>query len=145
MTITRTKKNAIPLFVEPHPKDYTGLPFITLIQYRKTPLLAIIDNITDSMIQAYVLDWCGPEDIREDILLTIVSDWYYNNRQNYPISVEFARRGMTDQLSKIYKTLNIEFISRVIGPINKFSMTTVKSVKRRRKKVISDGIEVCTA
>ncbi len=143
MTVTsRIKKKLVPLIIEPHPKDYTGFPFLTLVQYRKHPMLVVIDNMTDSVVQAYVLDLCGPEGLDEETILMIISEWFDNNKNNYPISIEFARRGVTLQMSKIYRTLNVEFISRIIGPINRFSMSNVRSVKRRRKKVIPDGVEV---
>ena len=141
-TITRTKKKVVPLIIEPHPKDYTGFSFITLIQYRKYPMLVVIDNMTDDLVHAYVLDLCGPEGLDEETILLIISDWFENNKTNYPISIEFARRGLTLQMSKIYRTLNVEFISRIIGPINKFQMSNVRSIKRRRKKAIPDGVEV---
>lgn len=141
-TNSRSKKKLVPLIIEPHPKDYTGFSFITLIQYRKHPMLAVVDNMTDDIIQAYVLDLCGPEEIDEETILSIISDWFDNNRNNYPISIEFSKRGMTNQMSRIYRTLNVEFISRIIGPICKFPMDSVRSVKRRRRKSISDGIEI---
>lgn len=140
--LIRQKKKVIPLIIEPHPRDYTGFSFITLIQYRKTPMLVVIDNMTDDIISAYVLDYCGPEDIDEEMILSIISDWFENNRQNYPISIEFSKRGLTKHVSKIYRTLNVEFITRIIGPIYKFPMSHVRSVKRRRKKLISEGIEI---
>ncbi len=140
--ITKTKQKQLPLIIEPHPKDYTGFPFITLIQYRKAPLLTVVDNINDSSIQVYVLDWCGPEGVSEELVLSIVEDWHSNNKNNYPISIEFAKRGLIGSTSKIYRTFNLEFVSRIIGPISKFPMSKVRSISRRRKKTISDQIEV---
>lgn len=144
-TISRpTRKKTIPLIVEPHPKEYVGFPFITLIQYRKAPILTIVDNADDETIRAFVLDLCGPEEINEELLLDIATNWYDNSRPNYPISVEFSKRGLTLAVSKIYRVLNIEFVSRVIGPVPKYPMSTIKSVKRRRRKPIPNGIEVLT-
>ena len=142
MTTIRTKKKLVPLIIEPHPKDYTGFSFITLIQYRKHPMLVIIDNMTDELIQAYVLDLCGPEGVTEESIIMIVAEWFEHNKSNYPISIEFAKRGLTAHMSKIYRTLNVEFISRIIGPINRFPMSSVRSIKRRRKKSLPDGIEI---
>lgn len=145
-TTTRpSRKKSIPLIIEPHPKEYVGFPFITLIQYRKSPILTIVDNADDETIRAFVLDLCGPEEIDEEILLGMASDWYDVGRSNYPISVEFSKRGLTLAVSKIYRVLNIEFVSRVIGPVPKYPMNTVKSVKRRRRKAIPVGIEILTA
>lgn len=141
-TRTESKKKTVPLIIEPHPKDYNGLPFITLIQYKKSPMLVIVDNADESSIKAFVLDLCGPEDIDATTLFQVANHWYEYNRTNFPISVEFSKIGLTAQLSKIYRALNIEFVSRVIGPVPKYPMSTVKSIKRRRRKPIPNGVEV---
>lgn len=142
--VVENKKTPAPLIVEPHPKDYSGFPFITLIQYRKAPMLAIVDNADDGAIRAYVLDMCGPERVDEETLINVAADWYVNGRATHPISVEFSRRGMTPVTSKIYRALSIEFVSRIIGPAPKYPMSSVKSIKRRRRKPISTGVEICT-
>lgn len=129
-------KTAVPLIVEPHPKDYSGFPFITLIQYRKQPMLTIVDNATDDIIRAFVLDLCGPERVNEELIIQVAAEWYATNRTNFPVSIEFSRLGLSPHTSKIYRSLNVEFISRVIGPVPKYPMANVKSVKRRRRKPI---------
>ena len=144
-TTKKTKsaeKKTAPLIVEPHPVDYTGFPFITLIQYRKLPMLAIVDNADDSTLRVFVLDLCGPEGIKEEDIIAVASDWYDNNRSNYPISIEFSRKGIVSSTSKIYRALNIEFVSRVIGPVPKYPMNDVKSIKRRRRKPLPIGVEI---
>lgn len=136
------KKAAAPLIVEPHPKDYTGFPFITLIQYRKQPMLVIVDNADDEAVRAYVLDLCGPEHVDEEAIISVATEWYSANRASFPISIEFSRRGMTSVTSKVYRALSVEFVSRIIGPVPKYPMGTIKSIKRRRRKAIPTGIEV---
>lgn len=137
-----TKKAPAPLIVEAHPKDYSGFPFITLVQYRKHPMLTIVDNATDDIIRAFVLDLCGPEKVDEELIIRVAAEWYVNSRPNIPISVEFSRLGIAAATSKIYRTLNVEFVSRVIGPVPRYPMSAVKSVKRRRRKPISPAVEV---
>ena len=139
---TAAEKKAAPLIVEPHPADYTGFPFITLIQYRKQPMLAIVDNADDSTMRVFVLDLCGPEGVNEEDIIAIASEWHDTNRSSYPISIEFSRRGVISSTSKIYRALNIEFVSRVIGPVPKYPMGDVKSVKRRRRKPLPVGVEI---
>ena len=139
---TQSRKKVVPLIVEPHPVDYNGFPFITLIQYRRLPMLVIVDNADDDVIKAFVLDWCGPEGIDEELLFEVATHWYNNNRFRFPISVEFSRRGLTSDTSKIYRALTTEFVSRVIGPVPKYPMTLVKSIKRRRRKSIPFGVEI---
>lgn len=137
-----TRKPAVPLVIEPHPHDYVGLPFLTLIQYRKSPMLAIIDNIDVDTIRAYVLDMCGPEGVDEELIITAAAAWYATNRHSIPLSVEFSRNGLTPLATKIYRVLNVEFVSRIIGPVPKFPMDSVKSVKRRRRRLLPTNIEV---
>lgn len=132
----------VPLVVEPHPRDYTGLPFLTLIQYRKQPMLVVVDNADDESIRAFVLDLCGPEAVDEELIILTTAEWFQENRSNYPVSIEFSRRGLTPQTSRIYRSLNVEFVSRVIGPVPKFPMSTTKSVKRRRRKAVPVGVEI---
>jgi hypothetical protein len=139
--IKQTSKTA-PLVVESHPASYAGYPFITLIQYRNQHFLTIVDNADDECIKAFVLDMCGPEKVNEEVIIEVAAHWYKNNGTKYPISIEFSRLGLTTNLSKIYRTYNIEFVSRIIGPVPRFDMTNVKSVKRRRRKAISPGIKV---
>lgn len=143
--VVNNTKVSVPLIVEPHPKDYSGFPFITLIQYRKNPMLAIVDNVDEESLRVYVLDMCGPEHVDEETVIRVAAEWAAENRANYPISIEFSRRGMTPMTSKIYRALSIEFVSRIIGPVPTYPMGTVKSIKRRRRKSIPSGVEVHTS
>jgi hypothetical protein len=139
-----TKRTAVPLVVEPYPRDYTGLPFLTLIQFRKQPMLVIVDNVDDRLIKAYVLDLCGPEQVDEEKVIVVAADWYTQSKSIFPVSIEFSRRGMTGETSRIYRTFDVEFVSRVIGPAPEFPMNNVKSVKRRRRKSVPVGVEINT-
>lgn len=139
-----TKKISAPLIVEKHPVEYTGYPFVTVIVYRKQPMLTIIDNFDEETIKAYVLDYCGAEGVNEEQLIVAAAEWYVNSNEAFPISIEFSRRGMTIETSKVYRSLNVEYISRVIGPVPKFPMGSVKNVKRRRRKSIPQGVEIHT-
>lgn len=138
----KKKNKPIPLVVETHPKDYKGYPFITLLQHRKAHILAIVDNMDSDTIKAYVLDLCGPESLDEQLLIDVAATWYKNSRTKYPISVEFSKLGLTPQVSKIYKSFNVEFITRVIGPVPKFPIDAVKNIRRRRRKSVSPDIRV---
>lgn len=144
LVLIENKKAPVPLIIEPHPRDYSGLPFITLIQYRKQPMLTIVDNADDDVIRAYVLDYCGPEHVDEERLIQTAIEWYEQSKQDYPLSIEFSRRGLTSVTAKVYRALNVEFVSRVIGPVPKYPMSTVKSIKRRRRKGVPAGVEVST-
>lgn len=142
--VVDNSRTPAPLIVEPHPSDYVGFPFITLIQYRKRPMLGIVDNADEESLRVYVLDLCGPEHVDEEAIISVAADWFTNSRNLYPLSIEFSRLGLTAMTSKIYRALNVEFITRVIGPVPKFPMGTIKSIKRRRRKPLPTGIEVFT-
>ena len=141
-TRKRVRGNPIPLIVEEHPSEYGGYPFITLIQFRDQNVLAIVDNANDKLIKSYVLDLCEPANVDEELIINAAVDWFNNRRDQYPLSFEFSRLGITADASRIYRTYNIEFVTRVIGPLPKFDMGEVHSVKRRRRKAVPPGMEV---
>lgn len=138
----RTRGNPIPLIVEDHPDDYEGYPFITLIQYRKQHVLTLIDNADDKHIRHFVLDLCGPAKVDEERLIEVATKWWEYRKEQYPISFEFSRLGMTNEVSPIYRTYNIEYVTRVIGPLPKFEMSEVVSVKRRKRKPVPTGVKI---
>lgn len=125
-------KSSAPLIVESHPPEYSGLPFITLIQYKKQTMLTIVDNVTDSDIRAYVLDLCGPEHVAEEELIALANAWYENGRILRPFSVELSKAGLTAAVSRVYRVFNIEFISRVIGPAPVYATKSSGQVKRKK-------------
>lgn len=138
----RIRGNPIPLIVEKHPANYKGYPFITLIQYKDQDLLVIVDNVDDKNIDAYVLDLCGPENVNEENLIEVVHPWWKQRREDFPISFEFSRLGMTDQVSKIFRSFHIEYVTRVIGPLPLFEMEEVTKIRRRKRKPIPEGMEI---
>ncbi len=141
---TRSKRgNPHPLIVEPHPVDYQGYPFITLIQYRKEHSLTIVDNADDKVIKLYVLDMCGPSQVNEELLVTVAHDWYTSGEyERCPVSIAFSRAGVASEAMKIYRSFNLDFVTRVIGPLPKFEMKKGRSIKRRRRKPIPQGVEL---
>lgn len=136
------KANHIPLIVEPHPSDYDGYPFITLIQYREKHILTVIDNATEKEIGAFVLDLCSPEGIDEELTITIIADWYEQHARRYPLSIAFSKLGMSGIMKQIYRTYPIDYVARVIGPLPRFNMTEIDTVRRRRKKNVPNGVEI---
>lgn len=141
-TKKKARVNAVPLIVEDHPDEYEGYPFITLIQYRRSHVLSIVDNSDEQSIKSYVLDLCGPERVDEQKVIEIAASWYKTNRANHPLSVEFSRKGFTAEAGRIYRTFNIEFVTRVIGPLPRFEMSETIKVKRRKRKSVPTGVEV---
>lgn len=124
------------LVAELHPKDYSSFPFITLIQYRKAPMVCLVDNVRKGNIHAYVLDLCGPAKVDEDIMLNIAQEWHAKSKDKYPLSVEFSRRGFTIMTGRVYRTLDVASVSDVVGPMPAFPMDAVSNPKRRRRKEV---------
>ena len=131
-----------PLVVEQHPKDYDGYEFITLIRFNDESFLNIIDNVSKKYIYAYVLDLCGPEEFSEEQLIKVAYEWYYSNGDRYPISVEFSKKNLIDESSKIFRAFPIDYVTRVIGPLPQFNMTGPIKVRKRKRKEIPDGIKI---
>lgn len=138
----KKRKQSVPLIVEKHPADYEGYPFITLIQYRQDHILTIIDNATEKEIRAFVLDLCGPSNINEEYIISIANEWFEKYREQYPLSFEFSKRGISGLVSPIYKKFSIDYVSRIIGPLYKFPMELSEKVKRKRKKSLPVGIKI---
>lgn len=138
----RTSKMIPKLISEDYPSEYSGYLFLSLVQYNKEKFLTVIDNADDNNINCFILELCGPESIDQALFLNIANDWFNSNYNNYPLSIEFAKRGLSQYTSRILRTFNIEFVSRVIGPIQKFSMNGAPSVKRKKKRVVEESIKV---
>ncbi len=141
----RIRGNPIPLIVEKHPENYNGYPFITLIQYKDQDMLVIVDNVDDKNIDAYVLDLCGPTGVNEENLIEVVNPWWNERRENFPISFEFSRLGMTSIVSQIFRSFHIEYVTRVIGPLPMFEMGDVVKIRRRKRKPLPQGMEIHTS
>jgi len=133
--------NFQPLIVEEHPKDYNGYEFITLIKYNDQNFLTIVDNITNNQIVAYVLDYCNLIKIDEEEIISIANNWYENHRAEHPISIEFFKHGIAQDMSKLIRCFSTDYVVRVIGPIYKFNMKGPTKVRRRKKKSIPAAMD----
>ncbi len=135
------KNNQFPLVAETHPENYKGYEFITLIQFNDENFLVVVDNLYNDQIIAYVLDYCGPANVDEEKLISIVNGWHETSRSKYPVSIQFSRLGIAEEMSKIRRLFPVDFVSRVIGPLPEFNMGGPSKIKKRKKKSIPKGIE----
>lgn len=131
-----------PLIVENYPENYDGYEFITLIRYNDENLLNIVDNVVNNNIITYVLDMCAPNNINEEAIIDIAYNWFYNHKNDYPISIEFSKKGLAYETSKILRCFPIDYVARVIGPLPNYKMTGVYKIRKRKKKSIPEGMEV---
>lgn len=134
-----------PIKVESHPAGYNGYPFITLVRFNDEPNLTIIDNVHKKHLDAYCLDLCAPAKVNERVILKVANYWYHTSRDLYPISIEFSKRGLSEDASKIMKSYSIEFITRVIGPVPFFEMGTPSKIRKRKRKIPKDYEVVITS
>lgn len=142
-TSMEIKKNFNNVFlIEPHPKNYKGYPFITVVQYNKEHFLTIIDNVNDKSIIGYVLDKCGPEGLSESLIIEVSERWYRNSKDLHPLSIEFSKLSMANTTSKILKSFNIEFVTRIIGPLFYFPMDGHTKIKRRKRRPLPPSIQI---
>ncbi len=102
----------------------------------------IVDNVDEKNIDAYVLDLCGPENVNEEKLIEVVYPWWNDRRYDFPVSFEFSRLGITNQVSRIFRSFHIEYVTRVIGPLPLFEMDEATKIRRRKRKSIPPGMEV---
>lgn len=140
--VKKPKATPLPLLVEDHPKQYTGFPFLTFIQFRTEHVLAVVDNVHDNQIQCYVLDYCGPEGIDEVKFMEVVDNWYHNERDRYPLSIALSRLNLETSFNKIHRTYHLEFITRIVGPLYTYPIDEVKITRRRKRKAIPSSIKL---
>lgn len=134
-----------PIKVENHPPEYTGYPFMTLIKFNDVPNLTIVDNVHKKHLDAYCLDMCLPAGVDERTIIKVANYWYHTNKEQYPISVEFSKRGLSPLASRIMKSYSVEFISRIIGPVSFFEMKNPSKVRKRKRKIPRDYEVVITS
>lgn len=131
-----------PLVVEPHPADYEGYDFITLVRFNDDTFLSVIDNVSKKYIFGYVIDMCGPDQFEEQKLIEVAYEWYGTNGDRYPISVELSKRGLIERAQTILRAFPLDYVTRVIGPLPHFNMAGPTKVRKRKKKEISKNIEI---
>lgn len=135
------KKKIPPLVIE-NIKDKANLYYLSLIEYKRESYLAIIDNITSNEISAYVLDYAQQEKIDMQHFLSITNHWFYKSANKHPLSFEIAKLGLTSQLSPLYRTFDVNYISRVVGHPFSFDLSPRTKVKRRKAVALPATIEI---
>ncbi len=137
---------AFPLINEPHPETYSGPAFLTLIRFNDVDYINIVDNVINNEIVSYVLDFCPKEfdykpELREHALIEIAYEWYTSPKPDYPISIEFSRRGVSVEASKILRRFTVDYVTRVIGPLPRYEMGGPFKTKKRKRKPVPKGVE----
>ena len=137
-----TKKKIPPLIIE-HFMDTANLCVISLIEYKREQYLGIIDNITDSELNAFILSHAKPEIISQNDFIRFAIRWFYKSSGKYPLSFEFARLGMTNRIQPLYKTFDLGYVSRVVGkPFIFDQLNAGTKIKRRRVVQVPEYVEI---
>lgn len=137
-----TKKKIPPLIIE-HFADTSNLCFISLIEYKRENYLGIIDNITDTELNVFVLSHAKSDVIGAEDFLRFAVRWFYKSSGKYPLSFEFARLGLSNKIQPLYKTFDLSYVSRVIGkPFIFESLNAATKIKRRRVVDVPDYVEI---
>jgi hypothetical protein len=105
------------------------------------PQIAIVDNIINDIIHAYVLDECQPANLNESEIVGYGKKWYEDFSHLIPFSVYLSRNNIVEY-SVIIKCFPIDYVSRILGPLFVFNMGNPTKIKRKRKKDIPDFIEI---
>lgn len=119
-----------------------NLLFLSLVEYKREEFLCVIDTVDDESINAYVLDYAEQNGIKISSFLSLVTRWFYASSDRCPLSFEAAKYNLTEALAPMYKTLELSYVSRVVGNSFSFSDEKPSKVKRRRVIAPSEGIEI---
>jgi len=142
ITTDQVVKRSFPFIIQNYPQEYTGYPFLSVIQYKNQHIISIIDNINKKTLKAFVLDLCGPEGVDEELVVNVASYWYEFERNRYPLSIEFSKRGLANITSKIMKTYTIDSIARIMGPLYIYPTDNGIKIKRRKRREITSNVEI---
>lgn len=115
---------------------------LSLVEYKRDLYLCVIDNVTQSEIGAYVLDYAEQENVPVAEFLSVVTQWFYSKSDTHPLSIELAKRGLTNTVASIYRTFDTTYVSRIVGNAFSFDDQQKSKVRRRRVIPIPEGVEV---
>lgn len=122
--------------------DRGNLMYLALIEYKREEYLCIIDAIKPNEIGAYVLDYAEQNLIDLGKFFQISTLWFYSKSDIHPLSVEFAKKGLTDWVGPIYRTFDTTYVTRIVGQAFTYENLDKNRVRRRRVVPIPEGVEI---
>lgn len=135
-------KKRIPSLVVERAEDSGNHFYLSVLEFRKENYLVIIDNITEDVIGAYVLDVAQQEGLDLKQLISVVTTWFYRGSYKYPLSFEFSRLGMAHLTNRIHKNFELAHVTRLIGNDFRFDLAAPPKIRRRRVSMIPAGVEI---
>lgn len=134
-------KKSPPLHVELVENNQNYL-YLSLIEYKRTTYLCVIDNVKKDEITAYVIDNITDNSLSLQDFLSVCNIWYYRSSEKYPISMEFNRLGLNDRVYSLVKTFNSDYVTRIVGKVFTFNLDAKPKVKRKRANLVPKGVEI---
>ena len=122
--------------------DRGNLIYLSLVEYKRENYLCVIDNITPSVIGAYVLDYAEQENVQVDQFLSVTTQWFYGRSERHPLSVEIARLGLTSYVAPIFRTFDTTYVARIVGQAFIYEGINKSRVRRRRVVPIPEGVAI---
>ncbi len=135
-------KKKVPNLIVEFASDSGTCFFLSVLEFRRENYLVVVDNITSDEVGAYVLDFAQQERLDVRQLMSVVTRWFYSGSQQYPLSFEFSRLGISPLANKIYKTFELAHVTRLIGYDFRFDLETPPKIRRRRVSLIPAGTEI---
>jgi hypothetical protein len=96
-------------------EDVDNYHYLTVITFRNTDFLCVVDNITDEAVSAYVFDGFKSDHLTTHDLLKVVNRWFYRNSSKHPLSFEFSKLNLTNHTKHLLKTFNLYEIQKIVG------------------------------
>ena len=136
-----SKKKIPPLIIEKIIDD-TNLYFLSVIEFKRNEYLGIIDDITPTHVKAYTFENIRPNSIQANEFISTITRWYYAESFRMPLSIALSQQGLTRATAPLFKSFDINGVSRIVGNPFIFSHFTQSSTKKRKVLPIPEGIEI---
>jgi len=136
-----SKKKIPPLMIE-HCDDIISKYLFSVIEYQRHEHICIIDDITSSEIKAFIIDKEFEETVSAAQLISEAILWFYQASDKHQLSIHLAKKGLTPHIGPMYRTFDLNGVSRVIGRIFQYPELAKAKVKRKRVIAIPEGIEI---
>ena len=127
-----TQRKPMPPLMLERLLDGINLHILSVVEYKRKHYLCIVDDIKPSTVNAYVLDIAEQEGIDVNVLMSLAIRWYYFHSDKFPISVMFAKEGLTQITQRIYRRFNKINVGRIIGAPFAFNLHMQPKSKKRR-------------
>ena len=135
-------KKRVPDLKLEHIEGLGNVLFLSLVEYKREQYLCVVDSIKPAELSVYVLDYAEQQDIDLKKFLSFTTHWFYSNSENFPLSIQLARSGLTEWASPMFRTFDTTYVSRIIGQAFYITPIQKTKVKRRRVIPIPEGIEI---